>query len=77
MNRAANPVDLVDISWCSFGAVRMERMNFVLLIDNFMSIPSRGWTLRHDLRSQGKPSPMERIFSSPVQFEVRRSFIRY
>jgi len=29
-------------------------------------------TLRNDLRSQGRLSLMERIFSPPVQFEVRR-----
>ena len=36
--RIANPVDLVCVYWCSFGAIGMERMDFVLLVDSFYSI---------------------------------------
>jgi len=58
-NQAAKPVDLVDP-----GAIGMERVDFVLLMDKSWFTLSRGWTWI---------SPMERIFSSSVQFEVRRS----
>jgi len=36
---------LVDISWCNSGAIGMERIDFVLLMDYLLSIPSRGWTV--------------------------------
>jgi len=62
-NRAAKPVDLVHFG-CNCGAIGMERMDSVLLMDSSWLTPSRGWT---DI------TPMEAMFSPPVQFEVRRS----
>jgi hypothetical protein len=43
--------------WCNSGAIGMERMDFVLIMDNFWSIPLRVRTLRHDLWSQGRLFP--------------------
>ena len=47
---------------CNPGAIGVERMDFVLLMDNPELTPSRGWTLF---------SPMERMFNISVQFEVK------
>ena len=52
--------------WCNYGAIGVERMDFVLLVDCSWSTPSRGWT---------EFNPMERMFNPPVQFEVRRSIV--
>jgi hypothetical protein len=48
--------------WCNFGAIRMEKMDFIDSMDNPELTPSRGWT---------EITPMERIFSLAVQFEVK------
>ena len=39
INRVAKPVGQVGIIWCSFGAIGMERMDFVLLMDKFWFTP--------------------------------------
>jgi hypothetical protein len=39
------------------GANGVERMDYLLLMGQVWSILSRGWTLRHDLLSQGRLSP--------------------
>ncbi len=44
MYRVADPVNKL-IFGCSSGAIGMERMDFVLLMDYLISTPSRGWTL--------------------------------
>ena len=60
-NLIANPISIFPNFWSTQGAISMERMDFVLWIDYFMSIPSREWTVF---------SPMERIFKSSVQFHL-------
>jgi len=49
--------------WFYSGAIGVDRMDFMLRLDSFGSILSRGWT---DF------TLMEAIFSPPVHFEVRR-----
>jgi hypothetical protein len=35
MNRAANPVKLINSSWCTSGATGVERVEFMLLVECF------------------------------------------
>ena len=53
-------------SRCNFGAISVERMDFVDSMDDLELTPSRGWT---------EFSPIIRTYIPPRQFEVRRHFL--
>jgi len=48
---------------CNYGAIGVEKMDFVLSMDNRELTSSRGWTVI---------TPIYTVFTHPGQFEVRR-----
>ena len=62
-NQAANPVDAADLSWCNFGAIRVDKMETMDSMDDCELTLSREKT--------EKP-PINTVFTHPIGFEVRR-----
>jgi hypothetical protein len=63
-NQAAKPIDLDVISRCSFGAISVEKMDFMDSMDARELTPSREKT---------EITPLNAIYSHPIGFEVSRS----